>query len=290
MKHKRFNEAYPYTYYLKNKITGQKYHGVRWGNVRLGVSPYDDLGSTYFSSGKLRESFKNCPDDYDVHIKWTFDTVEEARCYEDKINTKLMYKDDWEVWNNSKAIYNKISPSLGRLVRGTEIAQKIGKANKGKVSSEEFKKLQSMIQQEKVERGEHYFCSDKHAEKTSSRMTENNPSFGGLSAEHKRKIGDAQKGVPKPKRTEEHRKNLSESLKGNVPWNAGKKGLQSHTKETREKMSKSRKGKKHTKETLEKMSENAGGTKHLVGKKVCCVCCHREWDLGNYSKHIKVNR
>ena len=31
---------------------------------------------------------------------------------------------------------------------------------------------------------------------------------------------------PKPPRTEEHRRNLSESLKGNIPWNKGKKGLQ----------------------------------------------------------------
>ena len=31
---------------------------------------------------------------------------------------------------------------------------------------------------------------------------------------------------PKPPRTQQHAKNLSESLKGNIPWNKGKKGVQ----------------------------------------------------------------
>jgi len=267
VRHKRFNEVYPYTYYLKHKTTGQKYHGVRWGNLRLGLSPSNDFGKVYFTSGKLRESFKNSLEDYVFCVKWTFDTIEEARNYEDKINTKLMYRDDWEIWNNSKAIYNKISPSLGRKVKGTEIADKIGKANKGKIRTEDFKLRQSIIQREKVKTRKHYFCSSKHSKMTSDRMKKNNPSIKGLTEEHKKRIGDSQRGVPKPKMTEEHKKNLSKALKGNVPWN---------------------KGKKHSAETRKKMSENSGGTKHLIGKKVCCTCCMREWDLGNYSKHIKA--
>jgi hypothetical protein len=38
------------------------------------------------------------------------------------------------------------------------------------------------------------------------------------------------------KNSEETKRKISESLKGNVPWNAGKKGLQTHSEETREKM------------------------------------------------------
>ena len=40
---------------------------------------------------------------------------------------------------------------------------------------------------------------------------------------------------------EESRKKISESLKGNIPWNKGLKGAQSHSEETKQKMSRMRK-------------------------------------------------
>ena len=43
--------------------------------------------------------------------------------------------------------------------------------------------------------------------------------------------------------TEEHRKNLSESHKGNTPSNKGKVGYFTHSEETKKKMSESKKGK-----------------------------------------------
>jgi hypothetical protein len=290
MKHRKFCEVYPYTYYMKNVVTGQKYHGVRWGNVKQSRTPLEDFGIVYFSSGKLRKSYKNNPDDYIIKIKWTFDTIEEARFHEEKINTNLMYKGEWEVWNNSKSIYNEISPSLGRKVRGTPIADKIGKSNRGKKRSEKIKKQISETQLNKILMNEHYFCTEKHSATTSKRMKQNNPSHGGLSEEHKKKIGDSQRGKSKPVRTDEHRKKISESLKGNIPWNKGKRGVQKTSEQTRKKMSETRKGKRHTEETRKKMSKNAFGANHLIGKKVCCVCCRREWDLGNYSKHINRGR
>lgn len=287
MKHKKFNEVYPYTYYLYNKITGQKYHGVRWGNVKKNNSPHQDFGKIYFSSGKLKKSFKQNPKNYEYRISWTFDTIEEAREHEDKVNTKLMRKKDWEVWNNSKAIYYEVSPSLGRKVKGTDIAKKISNANKGKVRSKEFKKIQSQIQQQKIKEQNHYFCTEEHSTKTSIRMTLNNPSKFGLSNDHKRKIGESQKGKTKGPMTDTHKKNLSIALKGNIPWNKGKVGFQKASEETRKKMSEARLGKRHSEETRKKMSENAKGTSHLIGKKVSCLCCKKEWDLGNFTKHVK---
>jgi len=65
--------------------------------------------------------------------------------------------------------------------------------------------------------------------------------------EHKRKIGESNKGKV---RSEEHKKNLSNSLKGRKDWNKGLKGYRhggsfkkGHivSKETREKLSKSMK-------------------------------------------------
>jgi len=287
MKHKKFTEIYPYTYYFKNNITGQKYHGVRWANVRNSTSPDHDFALKYFSSGKLRTDFKYNILDYTYRICWTFDTVGEARDYECKVNTKLLYRNDWEVWNNSKSIYNKISPSLGREVRGTVIAERISASNAGKIRSEESKNRMSDIQRQRVLTGEHNWTTEKHSIDTSVRMTENNPSKDGLSDEHKRKLSDAQKGIPKKPFSDKHKENLSISLKGHTPWNKGKIGVQNVSEETRKKMSESRKGKKHSKETKEKMKLNAGGTGHLIGKKISCICCKREWDLGNYTKHIK---
>lgn len=44
MKHKRFDETHPYTYFIRRKSDGMKYHGVRVYNVKLGLSPHKDFG------------------------------------------------------------------------------------------------------------------------------------------------------------------------------------------------------------------------------------------------------
>lgn len=49
-----------------------------------------------------------------------------------------------------------------------------------------------------------------------------------LSEEHKKKIGDAQRGIPKGPMSEEHKKNLSLAHKGKSTWNKGQKGLVKH--------------------------------------------------------------
>ena len=32
------------------------------------------------------------------------------------------------------------------------------------------------------------------------------------------------------------------------------------------------------------------GAKHFAGKKISCLCCHRDWDIGNYAQHIRKNK
>lgn len=283
MKHKNFNDIHPYTYYLKNKKTGKKYHGVRWGNIRNQRTPNDDFGIFYFTSGKMEEQFKQNKDLFEYRLCWTFDTKEEALEYESKINTKLMYRNDWEVWNNSKAIINLINPRQGVIVKGTETALKIGKSNSGKIRTEEFKNQNSIIQNNKVKEKTHYFCSEEHSKKTSRRMKDNNPSKDGLYEEHKIKIGLTQKGRPKGPQSETHRLNNSLAHIGQTPWNKGLK-TGSVSEETRRKHTLARTGKKRGKYTLHKEPH---GTKHLQGKKACCLCCHREFDLGNLAKHLR---
>jgi hypothetical protein len=283
MKHKRFDQVYPYTYYLCEIHTGRKYHGVRWANCKLQRTPNGDFGISYFTSGKLSKLFKENPEKFDFRLCWTFDSIEEARDYESKINTRLMIRKDWEVWNNSKVIINTINPRQGVLVRGSETALKISKANSGKKRTEECKKQNSIIQKNKVKEKTHYFCSVEHSKKTSERMKQNNPSKNGLSEDHKIKIGLSQKGKPKGPQSESHRLNNSLSRKGKVPWNKGKK-TGPVSEETKKKHTLSRTGQKRGKYTLHKEPH---GTKHLQGKKACCLCCHREFNLGNLAKHLR---
>jgi len=284
MRHKNFNNVYAYTYYIKCKNTGKKYHGVRYGNIKKNLSPLEDFAKVYFTSGKLHEDFKQNTSDYSYRICLTFDSVEEALEYESLVNTKLMYRDDWEVWNNSKAIVNKISPSLGRKVKDTIIAEKISKSNKGKIRSKEIRIKNSLAQKQKVINGSHYWISEDHKIKSSERMKQNNPSKNGLTEEHRKKIGDSHRGHLKGPQSEEHRKNNSLSHKGQKAWNKGLVGIIKASDETKEKMRQSKIGKKRGKYNLKK---TPNGTKHLQGKKACCVCCHREWDLGNLAKHLR---
>ena len=98
-----------------------------------------------------------------------------------------------------------------------------------------------------------------------------------LSAETKRRMSEAKKGI---KLSDEHRKRISESLKGrkfseeakknmslflkgNVPWNTGKKW----SNKTKKKISETLKGTKLSVETKKKISEAHKGEKHpMYGK------------------------
>lgn len=74
------------------------------------------------------------------------------------------------------------------------------------------------------------------------------------------------KGVYKRKPlTEEHKRKIGESCKGNIAWNKGAKGLFSHSDEHKKKMSEIRKGKwKNSPETIEKIRVKAIGRGHTL--------------------------
>lgn len=105
-KHRRFDEPLAYTYYIRNKITGQKYNGVRWANIRLGKTPLEDLGVTYFTSGAIAKDFRKNTHNYEYRLCWTFDTIKEARDYERLVNQKTMVKNGWENYHAFPAIQN----------------------------------------------------------------------------------------------------------------------------------------------------------------------------------------
>lgn len=60
--------------------------------------------------------------------------------------------------------------------------------------------------------------------------------------------------------SEEHKRKLSESLRGQAPWNKGRAGVISE--ETRRKMSEGNRGRRHTEEHKRKISEANKGKKH----------------------------
>ena len=96
-----------------------------------------------------------------------------------------------------------------------------------------------------------------------------------LTEEHRRKISEALKGIKGRPLSEEHRKKLSEAHKGKPTWNKGKKGLQAswikgkhHSEESRKKMSEALKGRQAwnkgksdylSEESRKKMSESKKG-------------------------------
>lgn len=101
MKHKKFDEVYPYTYFIIHKISGLAYYGVRISNyTKLNTSPLNDLGKTYFTSlGKHSKWFKDAlikdPNHFSLFIHYTFDTVEEAYAYEKSMLLQLTHKNTW---------------------------------------------------------------------------------------------------------------------------------------------------------------------------------------------------
>lgn len=95
MKHKQFNDVYPYTYFLTRISDNIKYHGVRYGNVSNNTSPINDFGISYFTSGSLADDFKLNPQNYKFKLCWTFDSPDEALNYEYKVNKRVVGRVDW---------------------------------------------------------------------------------------------------------------------------------------------------------------------------------------------------
>jgi group I intron endonuclease len=62
-------------------------------------------------------------------------------------------------------------------------------------------------------------------------------------------------GYKNQKRSKESCDKISIANTGKIPWNKGKTGVQSHSKETREKIAQARLGKSHSQETLKKISD-----------------------------------
>jgi len=102
-------------------------------------------------------------------------------------------------------------------------------------------------------------------------------------AEHKQKLHERNLG--KTKYNDLGRLHQSEKIKGNT----FRKGIP-HDTEVKQKISSKNKGKIRSEQSRLKYRNSAklrGTGPQLQGKKVGCICCQKEWDLGNFSQHIK---
>lgn len=80
----------------------------------------------------------------------------------------------------------------------------------------------------------------------------------------------------------------SERMKGN----SFRKGIQ-HDSESKSKISEGNTGKVRSEESRQNYSKSAklrGTGPQLQGKKISCLCCNRQWDLGNFTQHIRKNK
>lgn len=92
---KQFSQVYPYTYTIVRKSDGLQYHGVRWANIKMGLSPIEDFGKKYYSSGMFKKEYKKNPEKFEVVLRWTFDTKQDALLWESRVNKKLIHKSKW---------------------------------------------------------------------------------------------------------------------------------------------------------------------------------------------------
>lgn len=102
-------------------------------------------------------------------------------------------------------------------------------------------------------------------------------------AEYKERL--RQRNLGKTKENDAGRLSQSEKIKGN----SFRKNIL-HDNESKIKISMGNTGKvrsKESRQTYSKIAKLRGTGPQLQGKKVSCLCCNREWDLGNFSQHIK---
>lgn len=105
-------------------------------------------------------------------------------------------------------------------------------------------------------------------------------------AEYREKL--RQRNLGKTKENDAGRLAHSKKMQGN----SFRKGIL-HDEVTKSKISVGNKGKErseHARQNYSKSAKIRGTGSHLQGKKISCTCCKREWDLGNFTQHIRKNK
>lgn len=128
MKHKKFDSVLPYGYFLVRKSDNKKYVGIRYANVKKNLTPTEDFGKVYFTSGRLKKEFKKNPDNFWFKLCYTFDSIEDMFEWERKIALRIYKLPDWanQGWGQN---YGD-NPEIGNLIsEGKLLVGKDGKTS-----------------------------------------------------------------------------------------------------------------------------------------------------------------
>lgn len=122
MKHKLFDSIKPYGYFLVRKSDNMKYVGIRYANVKYNLTPSEDFGKVYFTSGRLEKEFKKNPENFWFRFSYTFDTLEELFEWERGVALRVYKRPDWanQGWGQN---YGD-NPIIGQLI--SEGKSKVG--------------------------------------------------------------------------------------------------------------------------------------------------------------------
>lgn len=146
------NSISPYTYLIKFFHNDRllMYYGVRYGNVKLGLSPSNDLFQTYFTSSKdVNNLIKLGVMPFEVIVHKTFSTVDEACQFEVDILTRLDAMHDERFLNHTNTFKNDRAYSNKNRILSKETKDKIGKASREWQSSKEYKELRRISAKER---------------------------------------------------------------------------------------------------------------------------------------------
>jgi len=143
----------PYTYYIIHRPTGLRYYGVKVAKHKRNIANPATFWVTYFtSSKKVHELIKEYgKDSFDVEVRRTFHTANEALSWEANVLRKLdvMNRSDW-INGNIKGVFNinapktqehkqKISNALKGVKKPSSVIEKVRLANVGKKMSDHVK-------------------------------------------------------------------------------------------------------------------------------------------------------
>lgn len=188
--HKEFDKVKPYSYLIYQISTGKYYYGIRWKNVtKLNKTPLEDFWIGYkTSSGNIKKEIKeNGIDDFEVSLRQTFDTIEEADAWEKKFLRKVKALKNQNKWWNGNVGTNKVATPIGR--------KKISERHKGVPKSEDHK---NKIRASNMGKNKGRIQTEEHRRKNSEANSgKNNPMYGKpCSPERAANISKAKKGKP----------------------------------------------------------------------------------------------
>jgi hypothetical protein len=121
----------PYVYKITNKETGEFYIGSRVANVKLELTPEEDFGVVYFTSGKLEKQFKQNPNLFKTQIIYRYDDYNVCYWYE-QLTIRENIKDEkcingrYNDPDNSKEIFSPTGST-----RSCKMKERLSQLNSG---------------------------------------------------------------------------------------------------------------------------------------------------------------